>query len=161
MEASYLLIAGTEWETEATTLQPTMEMLLGEPYSLISDYGVVIQYHAHSTIDQTAWVVEQVKNKGITSLSLVATTYHLVRAYLTLLKEFRRKNVPWIPIIPLPAPKDPGAIVPEDGVDAWQLFDGEVARIEKYQGPDFQNVATLPELKEYLTWLYQQPLLQE
>jgi hypothetical protein len=157
--ASALLVAGTEWKTETTTPQPTIELLRGEPYKARYEDDIHIQYHAHCTPDQTGWVVEKVKELRITSLSLVVTPYHLPRAYLTLLKEFIKQNVPWIPLIPLPVPKAPGAIVPEDNTDAWTLFDGEAERILKYQKQG--DVATLPEIKEYLAWLWKQPLLQQ
>lgn len=154
--ANFFLVAGTEWRTKISTPQPTMELLKGESYGLTRGGGVNIQYHAHSTLDQTSWVVERVRDLGIKSISLVVTPYHLPRAYLTLLKEFSKRNVPWIPVIPLPVPTWPDSIVPEDNTDAWTLFDGEAERILRYQ--EKGDVATLPELKEYTRWLKNQPL---
>jgi len=156
-ELRFFLVAGTEWKTEAKTPQPTLELLQGNPYNLRKMAGVYIQYHAHCTPDQTGWVLEKVRACGIKSLSLIAPPYHLPRAYLTLLKELYKQSI-CIPIIPLPVPTSPDTIVPEDGVDAWTLFDGEAERILKYQ--EKGDVATLPELKEYLCWLWKQPLLQ-
>ncbi len=158
--SNHLFVAGTEWKEEKTTVQPTVALLQAPPYNL-SDSDLErteIQEHAHITPDQTKWVVQMVKKWEIQSIGLVAPTYHVVRAYLTLLKEFLKIGRA-IPIIPLPVPISPSTISPENQVDFWTMMDGEIARIIKYQGQDYQNVATLEELKPYLAWLWKQPLL--
>lgn len=154
----FFLVAGTKWSTEKTTAQPTMELLSQSQYGLKTTSGVVIHHHANITTDQTGWVVPKIQELGITSIGLVVTPYHLIRAYLTLLKETLKADLQ-IPIIPLPVPKAPNVIVPEDNTDAWTLFDGEMERILTYQKKG--DVATLGELKKYLAWLWQHPLLKQ
>lgn len=153
----FFLVAGTKWTTEKTTAQPTMELLSQEQYGLKTTNGVIIHNHANITTEQTGWVVLNIQKLGITSIGLVVTPYHLIRAYLTLLKETLKSGIQ-IPIIPLPVPKAPDALVLEDNTDAWALFDGEMARILTYQ--EKGDVATPEELKKYLAWLWKQPLLQ-
>lgn len=153
----FFLVAGTKWTAEKTTKQPTVELLSQEQFGLKTTTGVIVHYHANITTEQTNWVVSRIQELKITSVGLVVTPYHLIRAYLTLLKETLKADIR-IPIIPLPVPKAPDAIVPEDNADAWTLFDGEMKRIIQYQ--EKGDVATLPELKEYLAWLWQQPLLK-
>ncbi len=158
----YLLAAGSEWKKEVTPSQPSTELLKSNPYRL-SDCDlrhVHIQEHARHTPDQAYWVVQKVKELEIKSLSLVVSPYHLPRAYRTLLKQFIKTGNGYIPIIPIPVPMSPFKIIPESNADSWTMMDGEAERIEKYQGQDFQDVATLPELKTYLDWLWKHPLIQ-
>lgn len=158
--SDYLLIAGCDWKNEKTQPQPTIELVKKSPFILPDcDLKFVhIQEHARHTPDQTGWVVVKIRELEIKSVSLVVSPYHLVRAYLTLLKECIKCDIR-IPIIPIPVPISPSTIIPESGADSWTMVDGEAERIKKYQGDNFKNVATFEELKNYLDWLWKQPLL--
>jgi uncharacterized SAM-binding protein YcdF (DUF218 family) len=114
--------------------------------------GVQLQAEpAPNTALQAAWIVDQVKARGIGSLALTASPYHLTRVYLTVLKAFTRSGIR-LPIIPLPAAVPPHTPVPETGVGAYDLVPGEVKRILTYAGKGW--VAAPQEVQEYLRWLW-------
>ncbi|MFC0029642.1 ElyC/SanA/YdcF family protein [Micromonospora chaiyaphumensis] len=106
---------------------------------------------APNTGVQAAWIVDQVQTRGIASLALVVSPYHLTRVYLTVLKAFSRKGVR-LPIIPLPVAVCPDAPVPETGATAYDLVPGEVKRILTYL--DNGWIATPEEVQQYLRWLW-------
>ena len=150
----YLLIAGTEWHKETTAVRPPIvENLKKPPYYLMDTCGVHAQYHARHTKDQAEWVVARVQELEIKSLALYVSPYHLLRAYLTLLKTFINQKVERIPMIPVPVAISPAKIIPETGTDAWSMVQGEMDRIKVYQQKG--DVATLEELQDYLKWLWQ------
>lgn len=114
--------------------------------------GVRIQpEHASNTGLQAQWIAEEVRKLGITGLGLVVSPYHLVRAYLTVLKELGRARIR-LPLLPVPVAVAPGTAVPETGATAYDLVPGEVKRIIIYQDKGF--VATFEELQRYLEWLW-------
>lgn len=155
----HLLVAGTEWQKEATAIRPPIiENLKKPPFYLRRLKNVWAQDHARHTKDQAEWVVAKTQELHIGSLALFVSPYHLTRAYLTLLKTFINLKVAPIQIIPVPVAISPDTIIPETGTDAWEMIAGEDRRILDYQKKG--DVATLPELKEYLSWLWKQPLLQ-
>ncbi len=157
--AEHLLIAGAEWQKETTAIRPPIiENLKKPPFGLWRTENVHAQDHARHTKDQAEWLVAKVQELHIESLALFVSPYHLLRAYLTLLKTFINLKVAPIEIIPVPVAISPSTIIPETGTDAWALVQGEMVRIKTYQ--EKGDVATLPELQEYLGWLWQQPLLQ-
>ncbi|MFG3578885.1 hypothetical protein [Micromonospora chersina] len=114
--------------------------------------GVHVQAEpAPNTGLQAAWVADQVQARGITSLALTVSPYHLARVYLTVLKTFTRRGMR-LPIIPLPVAVSPDASVPETGATAYDLVPGEAKRILAYTEEGW--VATAAELQEYLRWLW-------
>lgn len=147
--AQYFLIAGTEWHKETTAIRPPIvENLMKPPYKLHRTSGVYAQEHAYHTRDQSEWVTSMVKTLEIKSLALYVSPYHLLRAYLTLVKTLLKLNAPIIPIIPVPITVSPFVLVPETNTDAWKLVPGEMERIKKdQQGGD---VATMEELRLYI-----------
>ncbi len=151
------LIVVSTYRGEKTQLQPTIENLSQPPVSLRRHEGVRIQDHAHHTKEQTDWLVSQIAELGTTSLALYVSPFHLLRGYGTLLKSFAHANQPWIPMIPMPVTISPDTLIPETGVNAWDMVAGEIKRIEAYQ--EKGDVATYKELKEYLSWLWQQPII--
>lgn len=155
-KARNLFITGI-FRGEKTRVQPTVEYLSGDPFSMKRSEGVVIQDHAHHTKEQAEWLVEQIQSKKVQSVALFVSPYHLLRAYCTLLKAFMKSGHPLIPIIPMPVAVSPSALIPEVGVDAWKMAHGEVERIIKYQ--ELGDVATVDELKGYLKWLCEQPIM--
>lgn len=154
----YLLIAGTEWRKEKTAVRPPIvKNLRKHPYYLTKTRGVHAQNHARHTKDQAEWVVKKVQELKIQSLALYVSPYHLLRAYLTLIKTFINQKVRWIPVIPVPVKISPAEIIPETKTDAWGMVQAEMNRIKIYQKQG--DVATLAELKSYLKWCWwQEPL---
>jgi hypothetical protein len=100
---------------------------------------------------QAAWIVNQVQARGITSLALAVSPYHLARVYLTVLKAFTRSGFR-LPMIPLPVAVPPDTPVPETGATAYDLVPGEIKRILSYI--DNGWVATPEEVQQYLQWLW-------
>jgi hypothetical protein len=143
--ARFLLVAGSN-KDETTSEILTIECLSGPPFNLQRIEGVYSQIQAKNTKIQSDWVYERIVEFEVTSLALFVSSYHLLRAYLTLLKTFLLKGVS-IPIIPVPTPISPNSIVPEVGVDFWSLIPGDVAVIE--------------ELINYIQWVWQQPIFSE
>ena len=113
---------------------------------------------APNTGRQAAWIAEQVRERGITSLALAVSPYHLPRAYLTVLRELDRRNIR-IPVIPAPTAVAPHTPVPETGASAYDLVPGELKRIVMYTADG--HVATPQDLARYLDWLWtvHRPLL--
>jgi hypothetical protein len=154
--ARHFLIAGQNDEEAA--VKPTLENVTRPPYNLRKLEGVLTQEHALHTKEQAQWIVGRIQELRITSLALFVSPYHLVRAYGTLLKACINAGVQ-IPLIPMPVAVSPATIVPEIGVDAWKMSHGEVERILKYQ--ELGDVVTAAELKDYLAWQCQQPILAQ
>jgi hypothetical protein len=155
--AKSLLLAITN-PAEKTSRVLSMSVLQQEPFHLTRLEGVHIGDRGNGTKEQAEWTLETVQRFNIESIALFVSPYHCLRAYLTVLKTLLVAGV-CIPLIPAPTPIAPDRYIPEVDVDAWQLVPGEVERIAKYQKQG--DVATLEELKEYLSWLWRQPILAD
>ncbi|MEV0720853.1 hypothetical protein [Asanoa sp. NPDC050611] len=119
--------------------------------------GVVIQPEpAPNTGLQAAWIAAEVGRLGIGSVALTVSPYHLVRVFLTVLKALEGRRVALIPVPVTVAPDTP---VPETGATAYDLVPGEVLRIVTYM--DRGWLATPAELRDYLDWLWRQPILRD
>lgn len=148
----YLLVANGN-PAEETYAEVTLDYL--RDLGLRRVEGVIVQAEpAPHTGLQAEWIVSEVGERGITSLALVVSPYHLPRAYLTVLKAFIDSGTHRLPIIPLPAAVPPDTPVPETGATAYDLVPGEVGRILSYR--DNGWVATPEELRQYLNWLWTQ-----
>lgn len=154
--AKHFLVAGTYGE-ERTQVQPTVEYLSQPPINLRRLTGVQTQVDARHTKAQADWLVGKVAELNITSLALFVSPYHLLRGYCTTLRSFNQLGVNRVPMIPIPSAVSPITIIPEVGVDGWSMVQGEVERIIAYQQKG--DVASCGELKEYLGWLWEQPIL--
>jgi uncharacterized SAM-binding protein YcdF (DUF218 family) len=145
----YLLVANGN-PAEETYVEITLDYLRSLGLRRLS--GVCLQAEpAPNTGLQAAWIVNQVKDHGITSLGLTVSPYHLPRAYLTVLKAFVASGIR-LPIIPIPVAVAPDTPVPETGANAYDLLPGEVKRILTYMDKGW--VATPDELRQYLQWLW-------
>lgn len=114
--------------------------------------GVCVQpMPAPNTGLQAQWVADRVEALGIGGLGLVVSPYHLPRAYLTVLKALLQRGLR-IPLLPVPAAVPLHEPVPESGRTAYELLPGEIERIVAYT--DRGWLASLPELQEYLHWLW-------
>jgi hypothetical protein len=148
-DLSYLLVADGN-PAEQTYVDITLDYLRGLGLRRIE--GVHLQAEpAPNTGRQAAWIVDQVEGRGIGSIALAVSPYHLPRAYLTVLNAFDRRGVR-LPIIPVPVAVPPDATVPETGATAYELVPGEVKRILTYADEGW--VATPEELRRYLRWLW-------
>jgi hypothetical protein len=150
--ARYLLVAGTNG-LEKTQTQPSIDFLMSSVIGLKKSDRVETQVSAEHTLAQTSWLVDRIKNLGITSLALYVSDWHITRAYSTLIKSLRKSDV-LIPVFPVSVPVSPASIIPEYGVTAAAMSAGEAKRIITYQ--EKGDVATLEELVEYLQWLWDQ-----
>jgi hypothetical protein len=145
----YLLVANGN-PAEETYVEITLDYLRSLGLRRIS--GVYLQAEpAPNTGLQAAWIVNQVQARGITSLALTVSPYHLPRLYLTVLKKFTRSGI-CLPIIPVPVAVPPDTPVPETGATAYDLVPGEMKRILTYMDKGW--VATIEELQQYLQWLW-------
>jgi hypothetical protein len=144
--ASHLLVAAA-----GPDLGPDMDELQAPPVNLARTDNVHTQLDAQNTPAQAEWLADKTRKLGIGSVALVAPPYHLLRAYLTTLKVFERKDVGPVPIIPIPVAVAPDTIIPETGKTAWEMETGEEARIQAYTAKG--DLATPDEFKDYLKWL--------
>ena len=135
----------------------TPEVLAAEPFNLKRFEGVVVTPPLVTTKDQARWIVDKIEELGITSLGVVSSPFHLLRAYLTVLGQMKTAGIR-IPAIPVPVYEAPHMIVPESGVEAWDMVQGESERITAYQKKG--DVASYDDLKEYLRWFWEQPLIK-
>jgi hypothetical protein len=112
----YLLVAnGNPAERTYVEITPAYLRSLG----LRRIAGVFVQAEpAPNTALQATWIVNQVRDHGITSLGLA----------LTVLKAFDKSGMR-IPIIPIPVAVSPDTPVPETGATAYDLVPGEAKRI--------------------------------
>lgn len=144
----YLMVAGHN-PSEKFFEDFSMEGLRKDPFNLIHVEGLITTAHATNTVEQCQWVCSIVKEHGLTGITLTASPYHLLRAYLTLLKTFLKEGFDEIPlIIPSPAIVPPHEVIPETGINAWGMSPAEIMRIPKYQ--ELGDVATFEEFKQYL-----------
>lgn len=145
----HLLVANGN-PAEQTYVEVTLDHLRGLGLRRID--GVHLQAEpAPNTGRQAAWIVDQVRALGITSLALTVSPYHLARAYLTVLKALIQSGLR-LPLIPLPVAVSPDTPVPETGATAYDLVPGEVHRILTYLGRGW--VATPEDVRQYLHWLW-------
>ncbi|MCW3816610.1 hypothetical protein ONA91_19375 [Micromonospora sp. DR5-3] len=147
----HLLVANGN-PAEQTYVEITLDYL--RSLGLRRTNGVQLQAEpAPNTGLQAAWIVNQVRTRGITSLALAVSPYHLARVYLTVLRAFTRAGFR-LPLIPLPVAVSPDTPVPETGATAYDLVPGEIKRILTYMDDGW--VATPEEVQQYLRWLWSQ-----
>jgi lipopolysaccharide export LptBFGC system permease protein LptF len=157
-ENKFLLISGVN-QKEKTAFPFSIENFKKPPFNLKREQNVYTQEHADHTKAQAEWIISKVKELNIQSLSLFVSPFHLLRAYSTLLKAFINSNNERIVIIPNPIKIPPSTNIPEVNSNAWDLVQGELDRIKIYQ--EKGDVASYEELKDYLNWLWTQPLIKD
>lgn len=122
----YLLVTSGN-PAERTYAEVTLDYVRG--FGLRRTDGLLLQPDpAPNTGGQAAWIAEQVQGRGITSIALTTSPYHLPRFYLTVLKELARRSIR-IPIVPAPAAVAPQTPIPEADATSYDLVSGEVRRI--------------------------------
>ena len=152
-----LLIAGVN-ETEKTYKKLTIQALYNLPNPPRPGLELIFQDKAGQTNDQTDWVAQEANAQNFLAIGLFISPYHLLRAYCTLIRSFKKLNLSYIPILPVPAAISPDIIIPETGVDAWRMAMGEYERIDKYQRQG--DVASYADIREYVNWLWKSELFK-
>lgn len=152
ISARYLIIPG---QNPYDPLRLTMENLAKE-FQLTRTEGVIIEEppDSESTLTQSVWISEQLDLLGVKRVKLLAAPFHLVRAYLTLLKTWQKNHQEPIVMLPVPTVVSPFQKIPGVKADSWSLIPAEIARIRNYQ--EKGDVATIEELRAYLQWLWGQ-----
>lgn len=145
--AEHFLLAGMYWG-EQQFEELSMELLKQSPYNLKRTENVHTQLSARHTKAQTDWIIRRASKLEITSFIFYAPTYHITRAYLTLLKSLIQSEIKPVIMIPKPIVMSPNVIIPEANAQARSLIPGEIERIKIYQ--EKGDVATLDELENYL-----------
>jgi hypothetical protein len=151
------LIGGVH-KDEVTYKQITLETLRNMRVHPEREKDIIFQDSASQTNQQTDWVVEQIVKHDLSSVGLLISPYHLLRAYCTLIRSFEKLNIPYARVMPIPVSIAPNVIIPETGVDAWRMAMGEYERIERYRQKG--DVATYSEVKDYLNWLWSVPAIE-
>ena len=148
--ARYLLLAGINTREQTSDVFDPSKL---EQYGLADLDGVVTQGHAEHTREQAEWLAQKVRELDLQSIALFAPAYHLLRAYLTVLKTFLKEGI-LIPIFPVPNSVSPFTGIPEfDGsATGLDMLPGEFKRIHAYQ--EKGDVADFGEFREYLRWFW-------
>lgn len=143
---------------------PSLEYLIiaGEPtYDAVAAFRlykprrperIVTYANAAHTLEQAQQVISKVKELGLTSLAITASPYHVLRAYLTILKQSLKAGVQ-IPMIVVPTEVAPARANSESGLNSWELLPAELDRITRYQKQG--DVASFIELQQYLDWMWE------
>lgn len=145
--AKFLLMAGL-CVKEKCYEELTVENLTKPPYNLQKTEGMFAQPNALHTKDQMDWIIARVNELKISQLLFMSSPYHLVRAYLTLLKSWLDLGSHPVIMIPKPLAMSSAIILPENGETARAMIPGEMRRIFEYQ--EKGDVATLSELEAYI-----------
>lgn len=155
-DTRFMLIARAN-PTETIHTELTLETLREKPFNVRRTKGVILSHPMGNTLDQAEWIAEKVVELGIISITMTLPPYHLMRAILTLLRSFNKRGIR-IPILPAPIALSLEEAIPETGVSSWEMFPGEYERIKRYQKQG--DVASLSELREYLAWLWKEPVFR-
>ena len=145
-------------ENESTWKPMDVEALTQEPFCISRTDGLHAQSKFITTLDQARWIVEKIGELDIKSLALFSAPYHLPRMLATLIKEMNKRGIR-VPVIPAPVLVSPSSVVPETGAGAWDMKQGEAERLIAYAKKG--DVAGIKEFKEYIDWLWQQPIVTE
>jgi hypothetical protein len=160
---NHLLVSGIN-RNERTFTELTVENMSKPPINLERSNNVHTQVDADHTKHQAEWLTAQVDEHDVESMALYVSPYHILRAFRTVLKTREKTGAPRIPIIPMPVAVSPDIAIPETAVnpamdpkDGWGMVAGELDRITTYAAKG--DVATQAETQEYVSWLWQQPIL--
>jgi uncharacterized SAM-binding protein YcdF (DUF218 family) len=111
---------------------------------------VIVEPHATNTHEQALEVAKLVTLNEWSSVLLVASGYHMPRAFLTFLQVFTDARLDAVRIIPMPASQLPWSEAPPGWEDTrLDLLDTEYDKIEKYR--PHGHVASYADGLAYLT----------
>lgn len=148
------LIIGGQSDAEKTWKERTVENLQVD-FGLKRTEGVYINPSTPHTREQAEWVADMIQTLKPESVGVYVTSYHLIRAYLTILQSLNERGEK-VPMFPVPVRISPFRPIPElesaeHRPNAFDMVAGELARIKEYR--KFGHVASAGELKKYLAWL--------
>ncbi len=154
-EARYLLIGGQSHK-EKTWKKRDIENLQKD-FGLRRTDGVYINTSTQNTRVQGEWVADMISVLKPHTISVYVTSYHLIRAYLTILQSLIERDETF-PMFPVPVRVSPFTQIPEllsvsgcTGPNAFDMVAGELSRIKNYR--KVKHVASAKELQKYLLWL--------
>src|SRR3989344_488128 len=153
----FFLVPGYH-NNEKTWRELTLEALSKKPFEIKRLDGVYVDPHFTTTKDQAQWAVKKIDELAITSCGIISSPFHLARAYTTALASMYKADIR-IPIIPIPIHVPPNGVIPETGVSAWDMLQGEMERITAYQKKG--DVISYEKFREYIDWLWQQPIIKK
>lgn len=141
--AKHLLIPGHIKENPTSLALDNLQKTFG----LKRLEGVISTPFGQNTKIQADWLAYHIETLKIQTLAFYCSSFHMVRAYLTVLKSMLVRNLKpiMIPIVIASSPFDTIAAV---GTSSWSLIHGEIARIHEYQAKG--DVASFIELMNYL-----------
>ncbi len=145
------------YENENTWKEMTKETLSEKPFEIKRSEGLYSSPRFTTTKDQAEWAVTKIDELNVTSCAVFSTPFHLVRAYTTTLACMHAADLK-IPIIPIPIYTAPNSVVPETGLKAWDMLQGEMERIKAYQ--EKGDVISYEKFREYIDWLWEQPIIK-
>ncbi len=125
------------------------------PYRISFTSEVHIQGYAAHTGEQAEWIADIIRREKIRSMTIVASPFHITRAYLTVLtalaaRELKVICIPYIPAMCVTVDQSEFGI----GANQLKLFPGEMRRIETY--PLLAEYIESRTLERYLDWLWAQ-----
>jgi hypothetical protein len=107
--------------------------LIGSPYGVSPD-KLITESASQNTHEQAVNVIEMAQDKGWTKLLLIASAYHLPRAFLTFIHTLAIEGANLIRVVPVAAASTSWQC-PPDGLELSRerLFQGEDDKIAQYQ----------------------------
>ncbi len=106
--------------------------------------GAIQQGVANNTLDQVVWAVEKMSQLSIRKAIIVTATYHMLRAYLTMLHQINMQN--------FSASLFPAPVLPINIFFEKDRMEAEIQRIKIYQ--EKGDVSSLEALLMYLSRFY-------
>lgn len=150
--ARFLVVAGTHVNDERH-IEPDADTL--KQFGLNTSKNLLTQPSALHTEDQGDWLASTAHDHGIKTAVLVASRFHIVRAYLTSISSMNRAGKRFV-LLTMPVPRPLSAWVPQLNATQLDCKPGDDDRISLYQP---RSVATFNEAIAYDEWLYtQEPL---
>ena len=115
----------------------------------------------HNTMDQIRWLTPKINENSIDAVVLLSQSYHLPRAFATLIQSFINYDYDFIPIIPVSHAISPFERIlwNHERVDLKKdspqinLFKGEFSRLDQYSSYEKLDVSTIKTIRMYGEWL--------
>ena len=117
--------------------------------------------NVYNTMDQIRWLTPKINENSIDAVVLLSQSYHLPRAFATLIQSFIKYDYDFIPIIPVSHAISPfeRIIWNHERVDLEKdssqikLFKGEFSRLNQYSSCKKLDVSTIKTIRMYGEWL--------
>lgn len=155
----YLVVAGSH-VNDMDHIEPDVDTL--KRFGLNTSKNLLAQPSALHTADQADWLARTAHEHGIKSAVIVASRFHIVRAYLTAIHSMNQAGKPFV-LLTMPVPRPLSSLVPQLEATQLDCMPGEHDRIPRFQKATSetpQGIATLSEAMTYDKWLYNQPIMR-